>query len=332
MKLFLKKLIYFLVFPIVFVLVMDIWLRNQESLYSVKYEGALLNKDSIEILILGNSHATYGVDPDAFEMYAYNLANVSQSIYFDKRLTTSLIDSLPNLKYVFISIDYHSLYFSSQGIRDIWSYYGNKIKYKNKNYVLEDISPFCYGYSPKVSLSLLKKRVLNFLKYGKECLSYNVEVGVNLNDTLKKGFISFEEQCNSDFFNEEIYKSRIDVFNKKIYSSTERGEVLKDLDHFIDNLIKNNVEPILYTTPTFTNYNTYLDSSILNQNYKDILGLLNKYNISYLNFMDHPIFEKDDYYNADHLNKKGALKFSKMLNDTISKIQTNDKVYGNLMK
>lgn len=332
MKLFIKKLIYFLVFPIVFVLVMDIWLRNQESLYSVKYEGALLNKDSIEILILGNSHANYGVDPEAFEMYAYNMANVSQSIYFDKRLTTSLIDSLSNLKYVFISIDYHSLYFSSQGIRDIWSYYGNNIKYKNKNYILEDISPFFYGYTPKVSLSLLKKRVINFLKHGKECLSYNVETGVNLNDTLKKGFISFEDQFNSSFFTEEAYKSRINIFNNKIYSSTEKNEVLNDLDHFIDNLIINKIEPILYTTPTFINYNTYLDSSILDQNYNDIAGLSNKYDIPYLNFMHNPLFKRDDYYNADHLNKKGALKFAKMLNDTICKIQTNDKVYWSLME
>jgi len=334
MKLFLKKLIYFLILPIVFVLMMDIWLRNQESTYSVKYEDALLNKDSIEILILGNSHATYGVDPDAFEMYAYNMANVGQSIYFDKRLTTSLIDSLSNLKYVFISVDYHSLYFSSQGIRDIWSYYGNKIKYKDNSYLLEDISPFFYGYTPKVSLSLLKKRVVNYLKYGANSLNYDVEVGVNLNDTLNKGFISFEEHFNSDFFNEKAYKSRIDIFNKIVYSSAEKNEVLKDLDNFIDHLIKRKVKAILFTTPTFRCYNTYLDSSILNQNDKDILGLVNRYNISYLNFMDSPLFEKDDYYNADHLNKKGALKFAKMLNDSLAIMNkhSNNNTYGRIIK
>ena len=86
---------------------MDSSLRMQNTLYKEKYEGAKKIQDSIEVVILGTSRATYGVNPEAFDMHAYNLANLGQSLYFDKRITLSLLPEMAQLKYVFISIDYH---------------------------------------------------------------------------------------------------------------------------------------------------------------------------------------------------------------------------------
>lgn len=298
------------------ILIMDFWLRSGDSLYSEKYDGALKNKEKIELLILGNSHAHYGVDPTVFSLFAYNLANVNQSIYFDKRITTSIIDSLPNLKYVLISVDYHSLYFSSQGVRDIWSYYGNGIKYKNKSYFKSDFSPFLFGYTPKVSISMLKKRLINYYKYGNKCISYDVEDGVNLLDTLNRGFLPYDVSKSLEF-TEDKYKYKTNLFSKKVNTLNEKSEVLADLESFIKILISYNVEPILITPPTFIEYNRYLDSSILNQNNKDIMQLCNTYDLMYLNYMNNTLFEKDDFKNGDHLNRIGALKFGKILNDTI---------------
>ena len=125
---------------------MDLYLGNMNSLYKEKAEGLKKDAHEIEILILGNSHATYGVNPDYFTDYAFNIANVGQSIFFDKALTLQNIGVLEELKYVLISLDYHSLYFSSQrGERNIWSYYGNGIKHPSENYYKADISPFLFS-------------------------------------------------------------------------------------------------------------------------------------------------------------------------------------------
>ena len=143
------------------VTMMDFYLENMNSLYKEKAEGLKKDAHEIKILILGNSHATYGVNPDYFTDYAFNIANVGQSIYFDKELTLQNLEKLKNLKYVLISVDYHSLYFSRQrGERNIWSYYGNGIKYPSDNYKKADISPFLFGYDPRVSFSLVKKNIL----------------------------------------------------------------------------------------------------------------------------------------------------------------------------
>jgi hypothetical protein len=252
------------------------------------------------------------------------LANVSQSIYFDKRITLSLLPKLKNLKYVFISVDYHNLYFSSQGIRDNWSYYGNGIKYKNTNYLLANLSPSLFGYSWKVSVSLLRKRIVNKLKYGQDALDFDVEDGVNITTPIKRGFVSLEK-TNENSFSIDYFNTRYSDFDAIISPSTEKQEILSDLDDFVAILLANHITPILFTSPTYLEYNKHLDSSVLSRNKQDIDRICLKYNIEYWDFMNSELFLKNDFNNADHLNKKGAIKFGKLLNDSLMKFSVRNK-------
>jgi len=322
MKKFILQVLIFLSIPLIIILLLDIFIRNKNTLYEEKYKGAITYKDSIEIIILGNSHANYGVNPNAFNLFAFNLATPNQSIYFDKRITNSLIPYLTKTKYVFISVDYHSLYFQSQGDRDIWSYYGNHIKYKESDYLLANISPSLFGYSLKVSVSLFLKTIKNNVKYGNDIIDFDVEDGVNLNDTISKGFISFEGSDESTF-TIDSYKSRSNAFSNTIRTSDEKDEIVADLDSFIEILLAKNITPILFTSPTYSEFNKYLDQSIINENDQEIKNICQKYKIQYWNFMNSDWFLKKDYYNTDHLNKMGALKFSKMLNDSLNNLKVN---------
>ena len=250
MLLFLKRLFVFISLPFILILVTDGFLRNKNTLYKEKLQGAIQNKEKIEVIILGNSHANYGVDPEAFDKYAFNLANVNQSIYFDKRILLSHLDEFQNLKYVLISADYHSLYFSSQGIRDVWSYYDTGIRYKTKNYLLEDISPSLFGYTPKIILSLFKGDFLNHLSKETIVVDFPVQKGVNLKDTIKNGFIGFEGK-DLDAFNENKFQGRAKKFNRKVERSKEKLEIEEDLNGIIEILINRGIVPVLFTTPTF---------------------------------------------------------------------------------
>jgi len=82
MKLFFKKILFFVLPLLVIVIMMDFYLTNMNSLYKEKADGLAEHANEIEVLILGNSHATYGVDPNHFSTYAFNIANVGQSIFF----------------------------------------------------------------------------------------------------------------------------------------------------------------------------------------------------------------------------------------------------------
>lgn len=316
LKAFIKKTLIFCAIPAAVILGMDIWLRNQDTLYSVKYEGAKKEKD-VQMIILGNSHATYGVDPAGFEIPAFNLANVSQSIYFDKRITLSLLDEMKNLRYVLISVDYHSLYFSSQKVRNDWSYYGNGVRYKDKSYFAQNLSPSLFGYSPKVAVSLLKKRVKNLIQYKGKALTFDVESGIDVKSKISHGFISFKNGTIPEMFTGAEMKTRASNFTEMMHASKEKKEVISDLEGFIEELEKRGIEPIFFTSPTYVEYNKFLDKEFLRKNQMTINEFCSKYDLKYLNYMSSKEFELEDFYNPDHLNQDGALKFSQMLNNDL---------------
>ena len=132
MKKFIKYLFFFALPFIILAFFFEIYLRQIDTSYTEKEKGIIQNKNKIELLILGNSRATLGIDPNQFDVYAYNTANVAQPIYYDKRLTLKHLDNLSCLKYVFITLDMNSLNYSRMGSREIWSYYGNGIEYEDE--------------------------------------------------------------------------------------------------------------------------------------------------------------------------------------------------------
>lgn len=322
---FLKNIAIFLVLPIIFLVFSDTYLWNKSSSYKEKYNGAIADRQKIEILILGNSHANYGVDPESFESYAFNIANVNQSFYYDKRITLKLIDSLENLKYVFISTDYHSLTLSSQGLRDFWSYQANGIEYKSNNFMLERISPTLFGYPPKVLFSYIKRDIVDIVIYKGEAVNFPVQNGVNLLDTLKQGYIGYTgSELGS--FNKSKYFIKANIFNDKVFKKQDSiADVRLDLENFILELKERKIQPILFTTPTFIEYNSYLDSSLLNQIFHIYNDIAKVHNIPFWNFMNSELFGKDCFYDGDHLNKRGARKFGLMLNDSLTNYQKQYK-------
>lgn len=319
MKKFALKLILFILPLIAIVLGMDVWLRNVDSLYKEKFQG-IQCAGNTQILIIGNSHANYGVDPRCFSVPAFNLASPNQSLYFDKRLVLKLLPTLPKLKFVLISIDYHSLYFTSQGIRDVWSYYGNGITYKDKKYTLENLSPFLFGYTPGVSISLLKKQLSKNLRYkNQKVLQFDVQDGVNLKDSLANGYLGFEGVDEGSFSRNSITE-RVEGFNLKIKNSTEKQEIIKDLTDFLQSLKSKAIIPVIFSTPVYHEFYQCLDKEIVKQNQKDINSLCRKMQVEYVDFSDCPDFAKADFYDSDHLNKQGAKKFSIILDEKIKHI------------
>ena len=187
MKKFIKKLVLFSIPLFVLVFSTELYLYNMKTSYSEKIDGLNQNKDKIELLVLGNSHEAYGINPNKLDCFSYNLAHVNQSLYFDKRITLKHVDRLPNLKYVLIGVDFHSLYFSDQGIRNIWSYYSHGIDYNNDLPISTKYSRV-KGYTLGAILSFFKKKISG--RYDKIGI-VDIENDVNLNAPMKKGWFFF---------------------------------------------------------------------------------------------------------------------------------------------
>ena len=324
MRNFFYKSLLFLLLPMSILLFSDITLRMQNTLHKEKYEGAKEVIDSIEVLILGTSHAHYAVNPEVFDLYAYNLANLGQSIYFDKRITLSLLPEMKQLKYVFISIDYHSLAFSSQFNKDFWSYYGNGIKYKDTKYFSANLSPTLFGYTPRVAFAMLKHRYLNIINHGPEIIDFEVQNGVDIYKPAIKGYVAFEGRDTHNF-NPEAYSESSSWYTDVIDESDEKEEIVADLEDFVQILLANDVTPILITAPIYSEFSEYLNPSYIDENIETSTQIATKYGIEYWDFLNSDHFAIDDFYDMEHLNRKGALKFSTMLNDSINTMKSELK-------
>ena len=300
MKRFLKTLFFFAVPIVIISLFFELYLRNLNTIYKQKLNGLEENYNNIEMLVLGNSHAYNNIDPSQFDMEAYNMAGSNQSLYFDKRIVLKHLEQLPKLKYVLISIDYHSLYFSSQGIRDTWLYYDYKIKYKNKSNFLNNISYFWFGYTPKITLSIMKSEILDKINNKK---SENVK---------SKGWVP-NYGYNEKGFTEWSIKTRANFFNNEIKNAKEHIEISKDLHEFIEVLETKNITPIIITNPMYKEVYKYLNPSFVEKNKNEISTLIKKYELPYLDFSKVD-YEKTLFYNCDHLNQEGAILYSKDIN------------------
>lgn len=90
------------------------------SSYAAKKYYLQQQLDSVEILVLGSSQSFYGINPVCFSKRCFNLANVSQTLYYDRRLTQLYLQQLPQLKTVIINIAYFSFFYQLYDIKEKW--------------------------------------------------------------------------------------------------------------------------------------------------------------------------------------------------------------------
>ena len=305
MKNFILKILLFLIPVFLYVGYCEYFLRNMPSQYRQKRDQLIENSDSIQVLILGSSHAQDGVDPETFSLYAHNMAFGSQSIYFDKKITEKYLPQLPKLKYVLLTFDYNSLFFDHEPSRDFFYYYYYGIPYRNHNFWRESLLQYSTVYPPRQALSIIVQN--KFVSPVR----------------LKKGYPEFR---SSDINPEDVTspvlnKMRADMFNRTAENIEIRDDVLLDLESLIAYLIDKDIVPILVTYPAYTTFRDFLNKEIVENNNQIADYLQQKYPILYLNYFEDNDFSVADYFNCDHLSSLGAVKLSKKIDAEINKIE-----------
>jgi len=317
MKRFVKRFLLFALPLVLILLVFEFFLRRMDTSYKVKREQINSAGREAEVLIVGNSHAAR-LDPREFSFDAFNLAQVNQSLYFDRRITLKYIDQFRKLKYVLIGVDFHSLYFSDEGIRNIWSYYGYGVDYKNSLSLPDKIS-YLAGYKVKFLTEFAKRYLTG--KY-KVIRGLEVEEAADLSQPIVKGFVPYTDTSE---LSEQYTHERAAYFNNIVRKSTERKEILADLEGFITDLKARNITPIFITTPCYGPYRELLDKKVQQQNRADILSLSRKYRVPYLDYFTMKL-SPDCYLNCDHLNGKGSLIVSDSLNKDLERLKKGQTV------
>jgi hypothetical protein len=292
------------IIPIAFLVgIMELDLRKSGNSLTYKKHNLERNLNKIQVLVLGDSHAHLGINPEYFDLPAFNLANSAQSYYYDVALTRKYMNKMPSLKYVIITISYFNLFYSeiNSANTDGCYLYNQvfKIPVEKDGFDLRQYS-YVAIYNPYQSLKHL---------ISAEKLSSELTNGYFL---IKDGnaFFSKANENNKTLVNR----------HSTIIATGNAWKNIHLLDLFVKELENKKVCPVVVYMPAQIIYTRKEVPEIDKLNQMFLNYLEKKYHARIINLRTSTLFSNSDFSDPIHLNYIGAKKLSKILAAELSKI------------
>lgn len=284
-------------------------LRQIPNSYSVKISQLRAQADGINLLILGSSHAHHGINPAKFAQPAYNMANVSQSLYYDFRIFQQELNSLKTLKVVVLPISYFSLESSLAPTVEDWRcffylrFYGIPLPEEvNRRYSTLDLRRYSlialYGYSE--SRRFFLKKFSN----------------IHLADQILPDGWYPVDSIPSTVISDKTGKERVAYHQ----AGMDRSNIPRNIGYLatiIELARMNGVTPVLVTLPVYRTYYSYINKTSYNTMNEEVAKISKHYGVRHLNYFRDNRFVRNDFFDNDHLSRAGATKFSSFLNADI---------------
>lgn len=306
MNRFLIRLCIFLLPGIAVASLAEHLLRNIPNDYTLKVKVYKEQGRDIETLILGSSHAYYGLNPVFFSSKAFNGAHPGQTLDLDAAIFRKFGPGLTKLKCVILSISDMSLFFKLANSAEDWRMKNYSIYYqvhetsRIKDYFEVLNLPFSINRHRLISYYIRNQNAVTSspLGYGTDYTSANKR---DLNETALT-VLRVHKAKNTRYFTDEK----------------------KSLEEIIRVCSKRGIKVILFTPPAYHSYSDHIDSFQITTAANTAEAFQKDYkNVFYFNFLNDTSFVADDYYDADHLNEIGAKKLSLKVNSLINRINNN---------
>jgi len=294
----------------IFIILFENLLIRMPNNYELKWGGFSKKASKIEVLILGSSHAYYGIDPNHFTFKAFNLANVSQSLDIDAELLTKEVNALPKLRYVVLPISYFSLKSRLAQGSEKWR------------------MPYYYTYYN------LPIPIISFLK-GEPCLLVQSDDFSSLFYTVIAYYLQGENELkitddSLGFYSYRDSKGRkVDFLADGLEAVKRHSKKISSPDEQYPQLLKivkitqqHNIKLVILIPPASKYYYSHLPEAEISRIRSKLEELQENYaHIRYFDFLEDSTYSINDFQDSDHLNVIGAEKFSKKINSILSEIQ-----------
>lgn len=305
MKKLIHKTTVFLLPILVLLLGIELLYQIVPNNYVLKNENVKKRYDDVKVLIFGNSHTFYGLNPKYFDKPTFNLSNISQTLYFDRLLFEKHIDKFKELQYVILSVEFTSLSQVDNSEDDVWRKYYYK-RYMNLEVpILSAFDPKAYFLSSTRSFGTNVKLVKRYFFDGTIVDCNENGFGIN--------YIKENRQLNID----KTARIRIKEHEDGLVNFSKNTNRIQAI---IDKCKSRGIRVILVTMPVAKGYSHGVNQQKLSKIFKTCLALEKaNENVGYLNLFKDCRFNNDDFYDADHLHTEGAKKCSIILNGFLNK-------------
>lgn len=306
MKKFFLRIIILLLPLITLYSFLEVKLISVPNMYNKKKEFIESQLDQIEILTTGSSHGD-AINPDYIQEKTFTLNQAAQDLYYDTRLVIHYLDRMPKLKLVIIPISYFSLEYQMD---------------RTKTWTLAPYYYHTWRILPQHWDSLLNERYFSLTAaYGWEkALSY-LQNGFQDNEwkIMKSSgwwFQGNEELVDtpheSEFGQYSIHMQHIEIMKaERIPENTSLLEAL------IRTCQAHGVQVAFVTTPVHHSYSDFMDLQRWQVTQMVLQSLVDRYHILYKDYLNDPRFVEADFYSRDHVNTKGSIKFSHIIDSEI---------------
>lgn len=302
MRRFLLYIILFFVPVLVFLVYLEIIVRNVPNEYKYKAEWMEANADSVETIILGTSHAFYGLDPSVLGKHAFSLANSAQKLRYDAFLLSKYSDRYKNLKHVILSVSYFTLFDSTEESAEgeNWRSVNYKVYFDDPNIHDWSKSSF-FIFHPKP----LEEKFKKFL------------IGNKILECSPQGFgypIFRKEQ-------KHVLDEASGLVWVKHHTTKNWSSLNKNIDYIkqiAKECQKQNAQFVIVTTPTWHTYYERLDQKQLKKMHEVIHDLQKQYSVKYIDMLKDERFVEEDFTDCNHMSCVGARKLSSIISKELS--------------
>tara|TARA_R110002074_G_scaffold14142_2_gene49400 strand:- start:528 stop:1436 length:909 start_codon:yes stop_codon:yes gene_type:complete len=266
------------------------------------FKNSLLKKQGVEVIILGNSHSFYGINPSVSDYKMINVANKGRKLETDYLILKQNINILPDIKSIIIPISHYTLLADKVLQKEKRLYYNYfNLKSYDQGFLNNNLI-FNEPFRELIDNSIFGSRDNHDLKIS--------DLGWRTTSrTYKKNITRIKDRINAM---EGTYKEGNKIINKNI----------KYLDS-ISQLSRTYNKKIFFLTPPYhPDYYQY-SNIIYHQKIKTIINnFTDEENVYLINGKELNITENIFFEDIDHLNLKGARLFTKKI-DSILKSTFN---------
>ena len=297
-KTFLKNLFLFSIPLILIALVLEVYLRNRTSQNEILAKLELINQNKdAELIFIGNSHGRNAFIPEKFNPHSINLCIGGSTPFYNTAFIKSIINDLPNLKYIVYNISYQSLFYDLDALPD------KKKKYEFYHYLGTDagIKKGSLDYLSILSTIGLKKTINNI---SSDFSSQEISLIETKGHKIELGEIAHKNTAT-------IIENRINAHHglmniDKVAANIDQLSMLEEI------ATASGIKIVYVILPVVEDYYTYIEKPY-DQYSIEIENFAKKQKRLFFNLADSLKIDNTHFVDPDHLNEKGAKKVSSIL-------------------
>jgi hypothetical protein len=273
-------------------------MRHVKTSYSKKREILATRGQDIDVLVTGASCALFGINPARLEGNAANIADVSQTLHYDRALVEKYAPALPKLRVVVLGLSLLSMEMVLPHSPEEWRAY----LYERYWSIPPEGAIDRFDIRRFSVTALLPPR---FRMRG--LLRGDISPEVDGNGFDREDGISVTE---------EVAREHYGIHTKVLHQENlPKNE--EELSSLLGSLRARGVRAVVLLMPAHRYYSAIFDPETRNRDKAALEQLCREYGADFHDYIDDARFADAEFRDPDHLNGRGADHFTQIIQDEI---------------